>query len=216
MEKLSLFSVPVVRTGFPDPDKLNGELRELFLQRETEGERWRNSDPSMSIQKGLFESHFSLFTWPEPCIQKLHEFCMTRLFDLVGEVNSYSRDKLLALESQTHAWFHITRRGGRFNAHNHPMASWSGVYCVSPGKNDADQPKSGVLHFQNPHQQAGMYIDPANANLSDAYTLKGRNFALKAGELVMFPSWLFHEVFPFHGDGERITVAFNCWFRERE
>ncbi|HET9031540.1 MAG TPA: putative 2OG-Fe(II) oxygenase [Dokdonella sp.] len=216
MEKLSLFSVPVVRTGFPNPDKLNSELRELFLQREAEGTRWRNPAPSMSIQKGLFESHFSLFTWPEPCVQQLHEFCMVKLFDLVGEMNRYSRERLLSLESQTHAWFHITRRGGRFNAHSHPMASWSGVYCVSPGQNDVDQPKSGVLHFQNPHQQAGMFQDPANSNLIEDYSLQGRNFALKAGELVMFPSWLFHEVFPFHGEGERITVAFNCWFRERE
>ncbi len=216
MGKLSLFSVPFFRTELADSIGLNAELRNLFLQRESEGERWRNPDPSMSIQKGLFESHFSLFTWPEPCIQTLHEFCMTRLFDFVGEVNGYSRQKLLTLESQTHAWFHITRRGGRFNAHNHPMASWSGVYCVSAGQNDVEHPKSGVLHFQNPHQQAGMYQDPGNDHLNDDYTLRGRNFSLKAGEMVLFPSWLFHEVFPYQGEGERITVAFNCWFRERQ
>jgi hypothetical protein len=32
---------------------------------------------------------------------------------------------------------------------------------------------------------------------------------------VLFPSWVFHEVLPFHGEGERVTVAFNCWFRPR-
>jgi Putative 2OG-Fe(II) oxygenase len=29
----------------------------------------------------------------------------------------------------------------------------------------------------------------------------------------MFPSWVLHDVKPFEGEGERITIAFNCWFR---
>jgi hypothetical protein len=33
---------------------------------------------------------------------------------------------------------------------------------------------------------------------------------------VLFPSWVMHDVKPFHGDGERITVAFNCWFTSEE
>ncbi|MDP9008001.1 MAG: 2OG-Fe(II) oxygenase family protein [Pseudomonadota bacterium] len=36
--------------------------------------------------------------------------------------------------------------------------------------------------------------------------------SLAAGQLVMFPSWVLHDVKPFEGEGERITVAFNCWF----
>jgi hypothetical protein len=28
--------------------------------------------------------------------------------------------------------------------------------------------------------------------------------------LALFPSWLLHHVTPFVGEGERITVAFNC------
>ena len=47
-------------------------------------------------------------------------------------------------------WFHVTRRGGFFGLHNHPMASWSGVYCVEPGRHDADKPDSGMLTFLNP------------------------------------------------------------------
>ena len=29
------------------------------------------------------------------------------------------------------------------------------------------------------------------------------------GIMVMFPGWLVHQVHPFHGDGERISIAFN-------
>ena len=35
----------------------------------------------------------------------------------------------------------------------------------------------------------------------------------KGGYLVMFPSWVLHEVRPYFGDGERITVAFNARFK---
>ncbi|MGE5150505.1 MAG: putative 2OG-Fe(II) oxygenase [Rhodospirillaceae bacterium] len=31
----------------------------------------------------------------------------------------------------------------------------------------------------------------------------------KAGRLVMFPSWVFHQVRPYHGGAERISIAFN-------
>jgi predicted 2-oxoglutarate/Fe(II)-dependent dioxygenase YbiX len=36
--------------------------------------------------------------------------------------------------------------------------------------------------------------------------------SLVPGQLVMFPSWVLHDVKPFEGEGERITIAFNCWF----
>jgi hypothetical protein len=40
-----------------------------------------------------------------------------------------------------------------------------------------------------------------------------RQIDLEPGQLVLFPSWVLHDVKPYEGDGERITVAFNCWFQ---
>jgi hypothetical protein len=31
----------------------------------------------------------------------------------------------------------------------------------------------------------------------------------EAGTMVVFPSWLYHFVNPFYGDGTRVSVAFN-------
>ena len=42
--------------------------------------------------------------------------------------------------------------------------------------------------------------------------IKSPTCAWRPGELVMFPSWVLHDVKPFEGEGERITIAFNCWF----
>jgi predicted 2-oxoglutarate/Fe(II)-dependent dioxygenase YbiX len=35
---------------------------------------------------------------------------------------------------------------------------------------------------------------------------------LAAGEIVVFPSYVIHEVSAFYGRDVRITVATNCWF----
>ncbi len=215
MNVQSLFAVPLVTAQWPASASLNPQLRELFLRREAEGGRWRNRAPTMDIPPGLFESSFDLFAWPEPGVQALHDFCIGVLLRTVAELNAYTMEDMRNLEMQNHCWFHITRRHGRFDAHNHPMASWSGVYCVASGRHDPDQPDSGILHFQNPHQHANLFLDQGNGRLLPAFSPNGRSLQLQAGQLVLFPSWLFHEVRPFHGDGERITVAFNCWFRPR-
>lgn len=208
-----MFAVPFLQAEMPDCEHLNRELHRLFLQREAEP--WRNPRPSMSNRPGLFESRFDLFAWPDACVQHLHDFCIGTLLRMVADLNGYALEDMRQLELQNHAWFHVTRRGGRFGSHNHPLASWSGVYCVSAGRHDAGQPDSGDLHFHNPHQHANMFNDAGNFRLPSLYSLEGRSFSLQAGQLVLFPSWVFHEVMPFQGEGERITVAFNCWLRPR-
>ena len=79
---------------------------------------------------------------------------------------------------------------------------------VASGENDADQPESGKLSFLNPMAQ--MYFDSGNSQLQFPYQTGSYALNLKPGQLVLFPSWVPHQVMPFYGEGERITVAFNC------
>ena len=48
---------------------------------------------------------------------------------------------------------------GFFGLHNHPNASWSGVYCVDPGQHDAGKRDSGLLSFVNPMIMGAMHMD---------------------------------------------------------
>jgi uncharacterized protein (TIGR02466 family) len=212
MQITPAFAIPFVHAQLPDSELLNAQLRELFLQREAAGEAYANPHPSMQIGRALYESAFNLFSWTEGCVQQLNEFCWGVMSRAISQLNGYDAATMQRMEIFSHTWFHVTRRGGYFGAHNHPMASWSGVYCVSAGDDDADRPNSGILQFSNPHHLGGMFADPANSNIRAPYNLRGQGFKLKPGQLILFPSWLVHEVLPFHGEGERITVAFNCWF----
>lgn len=206
------FAVPLATAQLPDCDSLNEELRKVFLAHEAEGERFANPSPFVYRNRTLFESRFDLFDWPQPCIAKLREFCLANVYGVIRELNGYDNDTLQKLHIQCESWFHITRRGGFFGAHNHPLHSWSGVYCV---KHDGDDPDStsGKLTFINPMMSAGMYTDMAIAKTKRPFGFAPIKLRLKPGQLVLFPSWLLHEVLPYEGDSERITVAFNARFR---
>lgn len=207
-----LFAVPFGITRHPQPAALNAELRALFIAREQQGERYRNPQPSLSQQAGVFESEFELFSWPEPCVQALKQFCWGALGEAVAQANGYDARAMGSIRIFSHTWFHVTRKGGYVIAHTHPMASWSGVYCVDTGQESPEHPNSGILRFHNPHFYSNTFLDAGNAHLKAPYHHGFWNQRLEPGMLVLFPSWLPHDVTPFEGEGTRITVAFNCWF----
>ncbi|MFD0725340.1 TIGR02466 family protein [Lysobacter brunescens] len=208
----SMFAVPVFQARHPDAAALNADLKALFLLREHDKTIYGNPNPSLKQQDGVFESDFTLFSWQEACVQALRAFCWTELGKAVQELNGYGPEEMRRLQIFSHTWFHVTRQGGFVINHIHPMASWSGVYCVDPGETPADKPESGVLRFHNPHYYSNMFLDAGNARLRAPYHHGSWSFRLQPGQLVLFPSWVPHEVLPFHGSDERITVAFNCWF----
>lgn len=210
---LPTFAVPYAEAKHPDCNAMNAELKALFLAREGEGARYRNPDPTMPAQPGMFESEFRLFDWPEPCVRQLREFCWTALFHTIGQLNGHSQEVLQKMQVVGDAWFHVTRRNAYFGLHNHPMASWSGVYCVDAGEDDGDNPESGVLSFPHPIPGAGVFVDMSVARMKPPFAVSARHVKLAPGSLVIFPSWLMHQVLPFKGNGERITVAFNAWFK---
>jgi hypothetical protein len=180
------------------------------LERETEENK--NPTPSHVPQQETFESRFNLFRWPEACVQELRHFMLDSIARMVLESTTLRAEDLSRLQFHNHTWFHVSRYAGSFIAHNHPLASWSAVYCVRAGEAVPGHPDSGVLRFLDTRQGAAAYTDPATIPLHRAYALRPLEIQLAAGQLVMFPSYVFHEVAPFYGRDTRITVATNCWF----
>ena len=205
-----LFAVPFGETRLEPCDRLNQELEALFLARETE--EHKNPTPSHVPQAETFESRFNLFRWPEACVQELRRFMLDAVGRMVMETTTLRAEDIARLKFHNHTWFHVSRYAGSFIAHNHPLASWSGVYCVRAGESAPEHPDSGVLRFLDTRQGADAYTDPANAPMHRAYALRPLEIRLTPGQLIMFPSYVFHEVAPFYGRDTRITVATNCWF----
>ena len=210
-ELVNMFAVPFSFSRHPTHARLNLALKRTLFDLESSGAA-ANPHPQTQRNAALFESHFNLFRHPDPAIQELKEFCWDQLLALIGRLNGYDLPTLHRLQIYNDCWFHITRRGGFFGLHNHPNASWSGVYCVDPGQHDPGKRDSGRLTFVNPTIMSAMHMDAGISNMQLPYAHQVAGLSLEAGQLVMFPSWVLHDVKPFEGDGTRITIAFNCWF----
>ncbi len=206
------FAVPMVFARLDACEGLNDELRTLFLAREAEGDRHRNPTPVVNHNAPLYESHFRLFDDPTPCVRRLRDFCWQQLFRAVAELNGYDAATMARLQLAHESWFHVTRRGGFFGAHKHAMHAWSGVYCVRHDGDDPDS-QSGLLTFVDPNAAASMYVDPSVVAMQPPFSAAHLQLRLQPGQLVLFPSWLMHEVLPYGGTTERITVAFNARFQ---
>jgi hypothetical protein len=204
------FAVPFAEGRLIACQRLNRELEALFLARETE--EYRNPTPSHIPQAEMFESRFNLFRWPESCVQELRSFMLDSIARTVLETSTIPPAEFARVQMHNHTWYHITRYAGSFVAHNHPLASWSAVYCVRAGEVVAERPGSGLLRFLDTRPGAGSYLDAGNRTLRATFAPGVREVRLEAGQIVVFPSYVVHEVSPFYGRDVRITVATNCWF----
>ena len=204
------FSTPFGEAHLRPCEAINTELEALFLARETD--EHRNPTPSHQPQQETFESRFNLFRWPEAPIQQLRSFMLEAVVQTALQASDLRQEDLATLTLHNHTWFHITRYAGSFVAHNHALASWSAVYCVRAGEQPAEHPHSGALRFLDPRSGADAYLDATNRHMKPALALGALSVRLAPGQLVVFPSYLYHEVAPFYGRDTRITVAANCWF----
>jgi uncharacterized protein (TIGR02466 family) len=108
-------------------------------------------------------------------------------------------------------WANVNRSGHGNEFHSHPGGYWSGVYYVDDGGIADDPSLGGELEFMDPRGPMAAIYAPHLAVAMPGGLKAGANEPLipKAGRLVMFPSWLLHQVRPYRGNAERISVAFN-------
>lgn len=206
------FAVPMAETFHPEPAALNEALMRVILALEAQGAGYRNPDPVVHQPDGLFESEFDFFAREEDCVQALRSWVWGSLGEFLRNINPDLAEGTRGLRIASQTWFHLTRDSGYFGYHNHPMASWSGVYCVSDGQPDPDYSNNGCLVFPHPQMAVNTFLDATNARLRWPFSHGNFVITLKPGQLVFFPSWLGHYVTPFRGAGQRVTVAFNAWF----
>lgn len=204
------FSTPIAMCRLKGIESLNQNLLRYFHKLVAE-KRHRNDLPTQPERETLYESKFDLFEHENEAVQAIKSLMHQELIKLVMKLNQYPEAIRDTLKIDQHAWFHITRKTGYFTYHNHPMASWSAIYCVEGGGRPSNEPESAITRFSHPQPSANYYMDAGNANLQPPYAIAPLNLLLEAGDLVFFPSHLMHEVTPHLGDKDRVTIAVNFW-----
>ncbi len=195
-----LFGTPLARFKVADHAALDAELL-------SEGARLRALDAGVQkSNRGGWHSDGDLFDNPAACIQKLRAVAVAAVFDLTRNVTTKVDPE--TLDMKISAWMNANPRGG-FNApHTHPGAHWSGVYYVSQPA--ATEGTSGMIEFLDPRS------DLPNWRILQAKAFRPkRKIRPAAGEIVLFPSYLVHWVYPNETDEERVTIAFNLTFKKK-
>jgi uncharacterized protein (TIGR02466 family) len=108
----------------------------------------------------------------------------------------------------TGCWANIGAPGSPHRRHSHPNNFLSGVYYVTA------PPGGDVITFHDPRPQPAI-ISPPPLELVSANAGKA-DLKVAAGDLVLFPSWLFHSVPVNRSTEHRISIAFNFMFRHFE
>ena len=131
--------------------------------------------------------------------------------DRKGNAGSGPHPGFFAVTWHGNMWANVNRSGHGNEFHAHPGAFWSGVYYVDDGGIDADPSLGGELEFMDPRGPL-----PAMNAPHLGYAMPGgltggatERIRPKSGRLVMFPSWMIHQVRPYQGTAERISIAFN-------
>ncbi len=108
--------------------------------------------------------------------------------------------------SMTDCWINIMPRQSAHSLHLHPLSTLSGTYYV--------QVPNGVpgIKFEDPRLDRFMAAPPRTVNARPS-NRTWITLPAVAGHLVLFESWLRHEVAPSLINEERISVSFNYnWF----
>ena len=92
-------------------------------------------------------------------------------------------------------WANLLKSGGQHSGHIHPHSIISGTFYVQVPAG------SGAIRFEDPRLPLMMAAPPR----ADTFvTIEPR-----PGLLLMWESWLRHEVLPGAGKGERLSISFN-------
>ena len=147
------------------------------------------------------QSAGNLFKRPEASFRKLGELVRQEFVNYKNRFAGSDCELIKSFPDElefTSSWYVRLRRGGYVDRHIHEVGWISGaVYLVLP--KDRKDPTEGCFEY-------GLH--------GDNYPQKHDHFPVgiaspKVGDIVLFPSSLFHRTIPFNSNEERICIAFD-------
>ena len=200
MSLVTLFGTPILIEELPGAETLNAELAKTIMAREQSHPGTQHSN------LGGWQSDWEMDRWGGTSAIKL--LAIGR--NTANRITTDRQGRPVSIQWKANMWANINRTGHGNEFHSHPGSFWSAVYYVDDGGIDADPALGGELEFMDPRGPGPAMYAPqlafGNAGLS-----VGANETVRprSGRLVMFPAWLLHQVRPYKGQAQRISIAFN-------
>ena len=173
-----------------DPTAMNQELEKNIL-------KWQQEDPKglNKTNRGGWHSPTTMHDKPE------HQHLISTLFNMAQEI--FKKEQLDQSVALGNMWANINPPRAWNLKHNHANAFFSGVYYVKVPVN------AGQLEAHDPRPGPQLLRPKQNTdNLSREYW-RSVSFDPQEGRIIIFPSWLEHEVKSNESNEMRISISFN-------
>ena len=183
------FPTMIYIKDFSDPEKLNKYLEPKIIQ-------WSQQDKGeLKTNAGGWHSTTDMNHKRE------YDPLTNELFVMQSEI--YKKEKLTMKPVLGNMWANINYPGCFNRPHLHPNALFSGVYWIKAPE------KSGNLMLYDPRPGVQMTMPSRKEGKLPHELWREVHYKPKAGTVVMFPAWLWHEVKPNESNDIRISVSFN-------
>jgi uncharacterized protein (TIGR02466 family) len=195
----SLFPTLIYRAELPRAAPLNAELEvaaHSLAGDDRAGQRWSEKHGYQG-----YTSYASLddLAWRIPAFKRLEKAVIAHARAFAAALHWDLRGLKPHCDSM---WVNVLAEGGAHTSHLHPNAVLSGTYYVRVPKG------AGPIVFEDPRLPLMMAAPPRKAGARPAFRHHVR-IAPKAGTLLLWESYLRHEVPLNRAPGERISVSFN-------
>jgi uncharacterized protein (TIGR02466 family) len=194
-----IYKAPLTRGAEALNAGLLRECRQLEFDDES-GKRW-----SKKNYPGGYTSYNSASRMHQlsPTFAKLERY-------LIRHVSAFARSLEFDLEgrelSMTDCWVNIMPHQVVHGLHLHPLSTISGTYYVQTPKGCAG------LKFEDPRLDRFMAAPPRRASANQE-AKPWIVIPAEAGQVILFESWLRHEVPPNPSRRPRVSISFNfSWF----
>lgn len=149
------------------------------------------------------QSAGNLFKRPEQSFRTLAELIKKEFLCYKNKFSTANCELILSFPTElefTSSWFVKMQQGGHLSAHIHEIGWISGaVYLAMPTEHGIE----GAFEYGTHGDEYPILPPKTMADFPTAHIMP------KVGDIVLFPSSLFHRTIPFSSNQERICIAFD-------
>ena len=195
-----LFSTPLYHASLADSGNFDmGELEKScwsIAQDDEAGQKWcdENNYPGYTSYASLSD-----LTWRSPFFEELKHLLDLHVKTFVEELDFDLEGRNLKLED---LWINILPEGGNHSAHIHPNSVISGTTYISMPSG------SSAIKFEDPRHSM-MMAAPSRIKDAKEYLKPFIYVNPSEGDILLWESWLRHEVPANNSSEERISISFN-------
>lgn len=189
------WAVPMFVGHWASPQRV-AEVRDLILAKEDEIKTQFDPVPISGITDGLTSRWhaFNVFTWPEPAMREMADFVTRAYWEYLDHL------KIDRQRAYIQGWANVLRESEKLTPHAHDLTErsyLSGNLCLS------------AEHTETKYYPPYVY----GAELKVDQTLDLKN---QPGNLVLFPSSVFHETSPNRTGRPRVTIGFDVFLDDAD